>query len=119
MTSTHPPLHISLPNQGAYVRLLSEARTHLIELLSKSAYRESPLNLLKERWDGGVDSEQSTASQARNVRGVFSEILPAKTKKWRALRGVRFEWAVEEALGKGDVEIFETGAVGLGIRRRK
>jgi hypothetical protein len=76
------------------------------------------MSLLKERWDGSVDSVDSSASQARMVRGVFASVLPGKTRKWRVLKGVRFEWVVEEALGAGEVEVFDTGAVGLGIRRR-
>jgi hypothetical protein len=118
-TSTTPaPLHITLPNAGAYIRLLTSARAHLRDLLQKSPYQSSPMSLLKERWDGSVDSVDSSASQARMVRGVFASVLPGKTRKWRVLKGVRFEWVVEEALGAGEVEVCETGAVGLGIRRR-
>lgn len=109
-------LLLSTPNIGVYTRLLTAGRAHLIELLRRSAYREAPLYLLRERWDGAVDGEHSMASKARNVRGVFSEVMPAKTKKWRKLWGMRFEWAVAECLGAGLAEIFETGSVGLGIR---
>jgi hypothetical protein len=117
-TPTQLPLHITLPNTGAYIRLLTSTRSHLRDLLQKSPYGETPLTTLKERWDGSVDSVDSSASQARMARGVFASVLPGRTRKWRFLKGVRFEWAVEEALGAGEVEVFETGAVGLGIRRR-
>lgn len=113
---TTAQLLLSLPNLGAYTRLLSLSRAHLLHLLSQSAYNEAPLYLLKERWDGAVDSSESSASRARQVRGVFSGILPAKTKKWKKLWGVRFEWALEECLGAGLVEVFETRSVGLGVR---
>lgn len=115
-TSTSAALHLSLPSIGALIRLLALGRAHLLELLAKSAYRELPLSLLRERWDGAIDGENSSASKARNVRGIFSEIMPNKTKKWRKLWGMRFEWALAECLGAGEVEVFETGSVGLGVR---
>jgi hypothetical protein len=108
-------MHLSLPNVGTYVRLLKEGRTHLLELLGKSQNHEAPLYLLKERWDGAVDSE-NRSSIAKRIRGEFSGIMPAKTKKWKHLSGMNFEWALEECLGAGLVETFETHSVGLGLR---
>lgn len=115
-TTSTADLHLSLPSTGPYVRLLAAGRAHLLELLSKTAYRELPLSLLRERWDGAVDGENSSASRAKNVRGVFSEVLPGGTKKWRKLWGMRFEWVLAECVGAGEVEVFETGSVGLGVR---
>lgn len=110
-----PEYFLSIPNIGPYLRLLSAGRAHLLELLGRSKYHEAPLYLLRERWDGAVDSD-SRISHAKRIRGEFSGILPAKTKKWRDLYGLSFDWALEECFGAGLVELFETHSVGLGIR---
>jgi hypothetical protein len=113
----HPQgeLGLSLPNIGPYIRLLNAGRTHLVDLLGKSKFREAPLYLLKEKWDGAVDNDGSV-SQAKRIRGEFSEVMPAKTKKWKNLSGLNFDWVLEECLGAGLIELFETGSVGLGVR---
>jgi Serine-threonine protein kinase 19 len=115
---TAPPgteLTPSLPNTGVYLRLLNDARTHLLELLGKSKYREAPLYLLRERWDGAIESDNKV-SNAKRIRGEFAGVLPGKTKKWKQLYGLDFDWVLEECLGAGLVELFETGSVGHGIR---
>ena len=68
--------------------------------------------LLKEKWDatGGVGRIGGEG------RARWKVVLPVKTKKWKKLWGVRFEWVLEECLGGGLVEVFETGSVGLGVR---
>lgn len=112
-------LHLSLPNIGAFIRLLAAGRAHLLSLLAKSAYRELPLYLLRERWDGDGGEVVRAPARARSAQGgVFfaGEVFPDKTKKWRKLWGMRFEWALAECLGAGEVEVFETGSVGLGVR---
>ena len=108
-------LALSVPNIGPYLRLLSAGRAHLIELLGKSKYKEAPLYLLRERWDGAVDSD-NRVSTAKRIRGEFSGIMPAKTRKWKDLYGLNFDWVVEECLGAGLIELFETRSVGLGVR---
>ncbi|EXJ79134.1 hypothetical protein A1O3_08635 [Capronia epimyces CBS 606.96] len=108
-------LALSVPNIGPYLRLLTAGREHLLELLGKSKYREGPLYLLRERWDGAVDSD-NRVSVAKRIRGEFSGVMPAKTKKWKDLYGLNFDWVVEECLGAGLIELFETRSVGLGIR---
>ncbi|RMZ87723.1 hypothetical protein DV736_g5049, partial [Chaetothyriales sp. CBS 134916] len=108
-------LALSAPNIGVYARLLSEGRSHFMELLSKFKFKEAPLYLLRERWDGGVDNDDGV-STAKRTRGEFSKVLPAKTKKWSKLRGLNFNWAMEECLGAGIIELFETRSVGLGVR---
>ena len=108
-------LTLSVPNMGAYLRLLNDARTRLIDLLGKSKFREAPLYLLRERWDGAVESG-SRASQAKRIRGEFAGILPGKTKKWKLHYGLDFDWVLEECLGAGLVELFDTSSVGHGIR---
>ncbi|KAJ5675783.1 hypothetical protein N7462_008680 [Penicillium macrosclerotiorum] len=109
-------LFLSFPNTGTYLRLLGTGRAHLLALLQRSACSEAPLHLLKDRWDGAVETEKNF-HLAKRARGEFAGILPGKTKKWKELYGMRFQWVLEEALGAGLVEIFETGSVGPGIRR--
>jgi Serine-threonine protein kinase 19 len=106
---------LSLPNIGSYLRLLNDARAHLVELLVQLTPREAPLCLLRERWDGAVDSE-NRVSNAKRLRGEFSRVLPGRTKKWKHFYGLKFDWVLEECLGAGLVELFDTGSVGHGIR---
>jgi SulP family sulfate permease len=108
-------LAVSVPNIGPYLRLLSAGRAHLLELLSKSKYREAPLYLLREKWDGAIDTD-NRVSAAKRVRGEFSGVMPARTKKWKDLYGLNFDWALAECLGAGLIELFETRSVGLGVR---
>ncbi|KAI4717111.1 hypothetical protein E4T48_06725 [Aureobasidium sp. EXF-10727] len=118
-SSLHKPqtLTFSLPHTGAYLRLLTEARQHLLSLLIKSSpkYKESTREMLRERWDGGIPLDDAQ-SRAKRARGEWSGVLPGKTKKWKAFYGMRFEWILEEGLGSGGVECFKTGSVGLGVR---
>jgi Serine-threonine protein kinase 19 len=114
-SSTGSELAISVPNIGPYLRLLYAARSHLLDLLGKLKYREAPLYLLRERWDGSVESD-SRVSVAKRARGEFAGLLPGKTKKWKDLYGLDFDWALQECLGGGLVELFETKSVGHGIR---
>ena len=107
--------NFSLPNTGSHIKLLVEARTHLLNLLKKSRYREAPMDLLRERWDGGVIGKDEQSEQKR-ARGEFAGLLPGRTKKWKGFWGLRFEWVLEECVGAGLVEIFETGSVGIGVR---
>jgi len=73
-----------------------------------------PLNVLREQWDGGVTSH--TVQAEDNRRREFSGVLPGRTKKWKQCYGMRFEWILEECLGAGLVELFETGSVGRAVR---
>lgn len=73
------------------------------------------MDLLRDRWDGAVETDKSF-HLAKRARGEFAGILPGKTKKWKELYGMKYRWVLEEALGAGLVEIFETGSVGPGIR---
>lgn len=56
------------------------------------------------------------AGREKRARGEFAGVLPARTRKWRMCWGMRFEWVLEEAVGGGGVELFETGSVGRGVR---
>ncbi|KAL8836375.1 MAG: hypothetical protein Q9170_002948 [Blastenia crenularia] len=113
---TPSTLNISLPNMGPYLHLLTTARSHLLSLLQKSRFRELPLYLLRERWDGGVSVSDDPAAERKRYRGEFAGALPARTKKWKVFYGLRFEWVLEECVGAGLVELFETGSVGKGVR---
>ncbi|KAI5242929.1 hypothetical protein E4T42_07539 [Aureobasidium subglaciale] len=116
-SSQSQTLTFSLPYTGAYLRLLTEARTHFLSLLVKSSpkYKQSTREMLRERWNGGIPLED-VQSKAKRARAEWSGVLPGKTKKWKQFFGVEFEWMLEECLGSGGVECFKTGSVGLGIR---
>lgn len=108
---------LSIPGLAAYLQLLDAARSHFLDLLRQfSRHKQAPLYLLKERWNGNVDDDDNSVSVARRVRGEFSTVSPAKTKKWKALNGLSFDWIKEECLGAGLIELFETYSVGLGVR---
>ncbi|OJD14056.1 hypothetical protein AJ78_05562 [Emergomyces pasteurianus Ep9510] len=109
-------MFLSIPNLGPYLRLLGAARAQIMAILKKSSSGEAPLTLLKDRWDGAVESDVYY-SVAKRARGESSGVLPGKTKKWKELYGMNFRWAVEEALGAGLIELFDTGSVGPGVRR--
>ncbi|KAA8576709.1 hypothetical protein EYC84_006783 [Monilinia fructicola] len=106
---------LSLPATGQFLKLLSNARLHLVFLLSKSKFREAPESLLRQRWDGGIEADDG-ASAAKMSRGEFSGVLPGKTRKWKHYYGISFEWILAECVGAGLVEVFDTRSVGRGIR---
>ncbi|KAJ9630677.1 hypothetical protein H2203_001200 [Taxawa tesnikishii (nom. ined.)] len=110
-------LTFSLPAMGVYLRLLTEAKAHLLQLIAKSSpkYKETPRDILRERWDGGIPVDDA-ANRAKRARGEWVGVLPGKTKKWKNFYGMEFNWILEECLGGGAVECFETGSVGLGVR---
>lgn len=105
----------SLPNMGTHIKLLVDARNHLLTILKKTKHKEMPMDVLRERWDGGVTSHTEQAER-KKLRGEFTGVLPGRTKKWKQFYGMRFEWVLEECLGAGLVELFETGSVGRAVR---
>lgn len=108
---------LSTPGLAAYLQLLDAARSHFLDLLRQfSRHRQAPLYLVRERWNGNVDDDENSVSVARRIRGEFSTVVPAKTKKWKGLNGLSFDWIKEECLGAGLIELFETYSVGLGVR---
>ena len=107
--------NFSLPNTGSHIKLLIEARTHLLNLLKKTRHREAPMSMLRERWDGGVPALDEQ-TKAKRARGQFTGVLLGRTKKWKTFWGLRFEWIIEECVGSGLIEVFETGSTGLGVR---
>lgn len=108
-------LTLSLPSSGPYLKLLTSARSHMVSLLMKSRFREMPLYVLRERWDGGI-SAKDPATRAKKGRGEFTGILPSRTRKWKQFYGLSFDWILAECLGAGLVELFETGSVGCAVR---
>ena len=105
-------LSFSLPSVGLYLKLLAAARAHFLALLSKSRPSEAPADLLRERWDGGIQVE----GKRRTGRGMSQDVLPGRTRKWKQFYGMSFQWLLEECFGTGAIELFETGAVGLAAR---
>jgi len=108
-------LQFSLPSTGSFLKLLTDARSHLLTLLSKSKFNEAPQYLLRERWDGDVASNEQTARSSMHRKG-FEAVLPGRTRKWKQFYGLRFDWVLEECVGAGLIEVFETGSVGRGVR---
>ncbi|KAH6675636.1 serine-threonine protein kinase 19-domain-containing protein [Halenospora varia] len=106
---------LALPATGPFLKLLSNARSHLLSLLSKSKYKEAPESLLRQRWDGGIATDDG-ANAARRNRGEFTGVLPGRTRKWKQFYGISFEWILGECVGAGLVEVFNTGSIGRGIR---
>jgi hypothetical protein len=106
----------SLPSTGAYLKLLTSARLHMLALLKQLSPRhnEATLDLLKEKWDGNIPND--AASRAKRARGEWAGVLPGKTRKWREFYGLEFEWVLEECVGSGLVDLFDTGSVGMAVR---
>ena len=106
---------LAVPSTGPYLKLLMSARSHLSSLLSKTKFRQMPQSMLHERWDGGISGEDA-ASVARKERGQFTGVLPGRTRKWKQFFGLSFDFILEECVGAGLVEVFETRSVGRGVR---
>lgn len=106
----------SLPSTGSYLKLLTEARAHLLFLLKQLSprHREATLDLLREKWDGNVAND--AISNAKRSRGEWSGVLPGKTKKWREFYGLEFAWILAECVGSGLIELFDTSSVGIAVR---
>ena len=111
-TPPSEPLQPTVPRLGPFLRLVEEARRHLLALLSRSKYGEAPVYLLRDRWDGGVSTRQSYGLS----KDPFAPAPPGRTRKWKDLYGVNFDWVLAECAG-GLVEVFDTGTVGLGVRK--
>jgi len=106
---------LAIPANGVFLKLVTNARAHLMSLLGKSKYREAPEDLLRQRWDGGIAADDA-ASEARRNRREFAGVLPGRTRKWKQFYGATFEWVLGECVGAGLVEVFDTGSIGRGVR---
>lgn len=111
-------MNFSLPNTGAYLKLLANSRAHLVHLIKQVSpkWRESTLDLLLEKWDGGLGN--ALLSEHKRMRGESNGLLPGKTRKWRDYYGLGFDFVLAEAVGSAVIELFDTGAVGLAVRLR-
>ncbi|KAF9883188.1 hypothetical protein FE257_003875 [Aspergillus nanangensis] len=72
-------LFLSLPNTGPYLGVLGAGRAHLLSLLRRSISNEVPLTLLRDRWDGAVETNRSF-SVAKRVRGEPRTSTPSTAK---------------------------------------
>lgn len=106
---------LALPTTGPFLKLLANARAHLVSLLSKSRSREAPESLLRQRWDGNIESVDPSNTAKRN-RGEFAGVLPGRTRKWKQFYGISFEFILEECVGAGLLEVFDTGIGVRGVR---
>lgn len=106
---------IAIPGTGPFLKMLTNTRIHLLLLLSKSRFKEAPESLLRERWDGGIPADDATSNANRN-RGEFAGVLPGRTRKWKQFNGISYDWIVEECVGSGAIEVFDTGSVGRAVR---
>ncbi|KAK4542049.1 hypothetical protein LTR36_007080 [Oleoguttula mirabilis] len=116
--SSQTEMTFSLPGTGAYLKLLTEARLHLVFLLKQLSprHKEATRDLLREKWEGNTLND--AASRLKRARGEWNGVLPGKTKKWREFYGMEFAAILAECVGSGVVELFETGSVGAGVRAR-
>ncbi len=108
-------LKLAVPGNGAFLKFVSTALEHLVSLLGKSRFREAPEAVLRDRWNGGIAKDEARYA-AKRSRGESAGILPGRTRKWRQFYGLSFDWVLQEAVGSGLVEVFETGSVGRGVR---
>jgi hypothetical protein len=93
-SSSFGDLRIAIPGNGAYLKLAASAVDWIKDALARTKWGEAPESSLKDRFEGG---------------GLHGP-------RWKDLWGLKWEWALGEALGLGVVEIFETGSVGRGVR---
>lgn len=108
----------SLPNTGAYLKLLISARAHLAHLLKQLSprWREAAVHLLREKWDGSLGNAE--VRESKRARGEGGPLLPGRTKRWREFMGLEFDFVLAESVGSGSVELFGTGSVGVAARMR-
>ncbi|KAI0016453.1 serine-threonine protein kinase 19-domain-containing protein [Xylariomycetidae sp. FL0641] len=107
-------LKLAVPGHGSFVELLARAVDHLADLVVRGG-TQLPESVLRDRWDGAVDYPARKGGGGGGLHGGFG-VLPGHTRKWRRFYGLAFEFVLQEAVGAGRVEVFETGSVGRGVR---
>lgn len=109
---------VAVPGVGGYLKLVAGAVGYLGELLGKYGGGGGVMaeGDLKGKWDGGVVGE-GRAGRAKKGRGEFVGVGEGRTRRWREFLGMEFGWVLDEAVGMGVVEVFDTGSVGRGVRR--
>lgn len=85
---------VAIPGHGRHLKLAEDALSWLRETLGRTRWGEGPEDWLRERFEGG---------------GLHGP-------RWRDLHGLEWTWVLGEAVGLGVVEVFQTGAVGRGVR---
>jgi hypothetical protein len=106
---------LALPSTGSFLKLVANARAHLVSLLGKTKFKEAPESILRQRWDGGIAADDAQSAARRN-RGEFAGVLPGRTRKWKQFYGISFDWILAECVGAGLVEVFDTRSIGRGVR---
>ena len=82
-TAQNATYTLSLPNMGLYVKLVSDACSHLLKLLKQNTHSTMPLCDLADRWNGGVIDEGDVRAERKKVRGECQGVLPGRTKRWK------------------------------------
>ncbi|ATY63174.1 Serine-threonine kinase 19 [Cordyceps militaris] len=85
---------IAVPGHGRHLKLAGAAMDWLRETLGRTRWGEGTEGWLRERFEGG---------------GLYGP-------RWKELQGAEWAWVLGEAVGLGVVEVFQTGAVGRGVR---
>lgn len=93
-SSSSGDYRIAVPGHGRHLKLAEGAMDWLREALGKTKWGEGPEDWLRERFEGG---------------GLYGP-------RWKEFHGVEWTWVLGEAVGLGVVEVFQTGAVGRGVR---
>ncbi|KAF5022935.1 hypothetical protein F66182_5001 [Fusarium sp. NRRL 66182] len=91
---TSSGLRVAVPGHGRHLKLASATVDWVRDALRRTRWGEGPESWLRERFEGG---------------GLYGP-------RWKEFWGVEWAWVLEEAVGLGVVEVFETGSVGRGVR---
>lgn len=94
MESSSSDFRIAVPGQGRYLKLAEGVVDWLREAMGRTPWGEGPEPWLKEKFEGG---------------GLYG-------RRWKDFWGVEWDWALGQAVGLGAVELFQTRAVGRGVR---
>lgn len=90
---------ISVPTLGPLLAVLNAGREYLMDMIKKEKKRGGETEkVLRERWDGGAS--------------IW------KCRKWKELKGLNWEGAAGDCLGRGECEVIQAVGVGLALRQR-
>jgi hypothetical protein len=90
---------ISLPTLGPLLAVFNAGREYLMDMIKKEKKSGGETEkVLRERWDGGAR--------------IW------KCRKWKELKGLNWEGAAGDCLGRGECEVIEAVGVGLALRQR-
>ncbi|KAJ2984426.1 hypothetical protein NUW58_g6065 [Xylaria curta] len=113
-TDLHPKILIAALNGPALG--LSAALTAFADFVyaAPHTFLLTPFSSIGLVAEGGAS--HAFVQRPKRARGEFAGVLPGQTRKWRQFYGLTFDWVLQEAVGAGLVEIFETRSVGRGVR---